>query len=101
MYQIFFLVLLLIAGQQGARIHELGHIPGAHGDASEVASLHASEAGCALCPLYALASSPAFGHSFVLPALVPASPQRARVLPVAAADAAIPAPRSRGPPSLI
>lgn len=93
MYQALCLVLLLIAGQQGALLHEIGHLSDRQGPAK-----HATEAPCDLCPAYAQAASPAFGHSFVFPALVLARFEDAGAPLVVAVDAAVPAPRSRGPP---
>jgi hypothetical protein len=90
--------LLLISGQQGAVIHELGHFTGAHAPDWSNAPGEPLDAACALCPSFAQAASPAFSHSFVLPLLVRAYSQRAVELPVRAATAATPAPRSRGPP---
>jgi hypothetical protein len=100
MRQALCLVLLLIAGQQGALVHELGHVTGAHSVQLQAEPQHANEASCALCPLYAQAASPAFSHAFVLPVLALASAEPVRALLVTAVDAAIPTPRSRGPPTL-
>jgi hypothetical protein len=91
------LMLLLISGQQGAVVHELGHFAGAHTpDLSNAGD--SLDPACALCPSFAQASSPAFSHSFVLPRLVRAYSERAVEGPIGAATAAAPAPRSRGPP---
>jgi hypothetical protein len=99
------LVVLLIAAQQGAIVHELSHSsvhPGAiihsgadlHMDAGSTA-----EGSCALCPAFAQAITTAFSHSFGIPPLIRARAERSAEPPIAAADAAIPTPRSRGPPS--
>jgi hypothetical protein len=92
------LMLLLISGQQGAVVHELGHFAGAHTPEVSKASGEAADPACALCPSFAQAASPAFSHSFVLPRLVRAYLERRVEAPVGAAGAAAPAPRSRGPP---
>lgn len=92
------LMLFLISGQQGAVVHELGHFAGAHSPDRAQAADEALDPACALCPSFAQAASPAFSHSFVLPALVRACPERGVAAPIGAATVAIPAPRSRGPP---
>lgn len=97
------LVLLLVAAQQGAVVHELGHVAGAHGmdlAAAAAGAAGAADGGCAQCPSFAQASAATFSHSFQLPTLLPTGIERSRELRVAVADTAIPRPRSRGPPSL-
>jgi hypothetical protein len=94
------LAALLIAGQQGAVVHELGHLA-----AAQSADLHASasettDGNCPLCPLFAQAATAAFSHSFQIPAARRAGVDRVAEPPVEAVDAAVPTPRSRGPPSL-
>src|SRR6202046_159771 len=92
------LVLFLISGQQGAVAHELGHFAGAHTLDWSKAADNSLDPACALCPSFAQAASPAFSHSFVLPLLVRAYTERGVGAPIRAAPAAVPAPRSRGPP---
>jgi hypothetical protein len=92
------LVLLLIGAQQGAVVHELGHIAGHTPHLSNAAA--SLEPACALCPSFAQAATPAFSHSFVLPRLLRTYTEREIEAPIGAASAAAPTPRSRGPPSL-
>jgi hypothetical protein len=99
-YQAFCLVLLLIAGQQGAVVHEVGHLTGAHAVNVHVDSGDTAETTCALCPVFAQVATPAFSHSFLIPLLVRAEAERSAELPIEVVDASIPTPRSRGPPSL-
>jgi hypothetical protein len=94
------LLLLMMAAQQGAVVHELSHLSGANHVDLHVQSDGAADKTCALCPVFAQAVTPAFSHSFHIPllarlALEPVSEPR-----YAAIDAAVPRPRSRGPPSL-
>ncbi|MGO9931138.1 MAG: hypothetical protein ACLPV8_04920 [Steroidobacteraceae bacterium] len=94
------LLLLLMAAQQGAVVHELSHAFRA-GDAQlNVGSGGVADTTCALCPAFAQAASPAFSHAFHVPELGRSTPLLASKLPSAAIDAAVPRPRSRGPPSL-
>jgi hypothetical protein len=97
-YQALCLVFLLLAGQHGAVVHELGHLSGSHG--VSVAPDDSTDTTCALCPSFAQVASPAFSHSFVVP--LPFRVEIERLLEPRAerADASVPAPRSRGPPSL-
>jgi hypothetical protein len=92
------LVLLLISGQRGAVVHELGHFAGSHTPDLSKAAGDCLDQACALCPSFAQVASPAFSHSFVLPLLVRAYSERRIEAPIGAATAAAPAPRSRGPP---
>ncbi len=94
------LLLLLIAAQQGALVHELGHVSGAIDGDLRVQSNPAADMACALCPAFAQVVTPAFSHSFHIPllarrALEPVSEPRYRAI-----DTAVPRPRSRGPPSV-
>lgn len=93
------LLLVLLAAQQGAVVHELSHLPGSARAEARVQTGQAAES-CALCPAYTQVATPAFSHSFHIPLLVRAAPQRTPVHTHAAIDAAIPSPRSRGPPAL-
>ena len=100
LYRAFALVALLMAGQQGAVVHEVGHLVGAQSAALHAGAGETVDANCALCPLFAQAATAAFSHSIQIPLLLCAGTDRVPQLPVAAIDAAIPSPRSRGPPSL-
>jgi len=99
-YKALCLVLLLVAAQQGAVVHELSHVAGAHGMDRSAAAAGAVDGGCAQCPSFAQASAATFSHSFQLPALLRTGIERRPELRVAVADTAIPRARSRGPPSL-
>jgi len=98
-YKSLCLMLLLIAAQQGAVVHELSHFSG-------VQSIELRDSGgtadslCALCPVFAQVVTPAFSHTFHVPLLVRASAERISAPHIEAADTAIPTPRSRGPPPL-
>jgi hypothetical protein len=92
--------LLLIAAQQGAVVHELSHFSRASNATARVDSRVAADAACVLCPVFAQVLTPAFSHAFHIPPLVRAASERIaepRYFPI---DAAVPQPRSRGPPSL-
>jgi len=93
------LLVLLIAGQQGAIVHELGHLSGVHASDLRADPGETSEPNCALCPSFAQVATPAFSHSFVLPLLLRAEITRGAEPSIEAADAARPTPRSRGPPA--
>ena len=54
---------------------------------------------CALCPAFAQVVTPAFSHSFHIPVLLRAALDRGADPLFVAVDAAVPTPRSRGPPS--
>ena len=98
-YKSLCLMLLLIAAQQGAVVHELSHISG-------VQSIELRDAGgpadglCALCPAFAQVVTPAFSHTFHIPLLVRAKAERISQPQIEAVDTRVPTPRSRGPPSL-
>ena len=64
------LLLLLIAAQQGALVHELGHVSGALDGGLRMQSDPAADTACALCPAFAQVVTPAFSHSFQAPLLV-------------------------------
>jgi short-subunit dehydrogenase involved in D-alanine esterification of teichoic acids len=91
------LLLLLLTAQQGSVIHELSHLSGANGTEINVDS-GAANSPCALCPAYAQAASPAFSHSFTVPALVRAAFVVSAKPFIAVIEAAVPTARSRGPP---
>jgi hypothetical protein len=99
LHKALWLLLLLITAQQGAVVHEISHLSAAHGVDLRAGSNGAADSTCALCPAFAQVVTPAFSHSFALPALARAALERSVELPTSAADASIPTPRSRGPPS--
>jgi hypothetical protein len=96
----FGLLLLLLVAQQGAVVHELSHLSHTDGAALKVDSGAAVDTTCALCPAFAQVVTPAFSHSFHVPLLGRAAAQRTQEPQFSAVDAAVPQPRSRGPPSL-
>jgi hypothetical protein len=98
-YQALCLVVLMIAGQQGAVVHELGHLTGVQGVDLRAGAGEGSDATCALCPAFAQVATPAFSHSFYLPSLLRVEIARLAELRVATVEASVPTPRSRGPPS--
>lgn len=92
------LVLLLIAGQQGAVAHELGHLSATQCIELSTAPGDSLEPACRLCPSFAQVATPAFSHSWVMPPRVRAAFERRPETPLTTATTAIPTPRSRGPP---
>jgi hypothetical protein len=94
------LLLLLMAAQQGAVVHELSHVFRAADAELRVESGGLVDTTCALCPAFAQVVTPAFSHAFHVPLLGRAAPLLASELASSAIDAAVPRPRSRGPPSL-
>ena len=103
-YKALSLVLLLLTAQQGAVVHEISHLSGA-AQVPNQAQSRADAGGtadttCALCPAFAQAASAAFSHSFQIPLLVRTGSQLTPEPRFADIDAAVPPPRSRGPPSL-
>jgi hypothetical protein len=91
------LLLLLISAQQGAVVHELGHVTGAYGThAKAVAAV--TDTTCAQCPAFAQVNTPAFSHSFNIPLLVRTALKISAEPLYAVIDSAVPSPRSRGPP---
>ncbi|MFI4889040.1 MAG: hypothetical protein ACHQIL_00760 [Steroidobacterales bacterium] len=97
--QILCLLMLMLSAQHGAAVHELSHFQAAgHIDARADTGAVADSA-CALCPAYAQAVTPAFSHAFHIPFLVRADLERSAEPQFAAVTAAVPTPRSRGPPS--
>jgi hypothetical protein len=99
-YRALCLIALLVAGQQGAVVHELGHLTAAQSTVAQVGVDATADGACALCPLFAQVATAAFSHSFEIPSLSRPGIGRAAELPIDAADSAVPTPRSRGPPSL-
>jgi len=100
-YKALSLLLLLLTAQQGAVNHELSHFsPAGQADVRIDAGGMAADALCALCPAFAQALTPTFGHSVDIPLLVRITSHLTPELRFVAVDAAVPRPRSRGPPSL-
>ena len=91
------LLLLLMAAQQGAVVHELSHVSGILGPDLHLAG-GGADTPCALCPAFAQVSTPAFSHSFHIPVLVRIALERSTKPLSAVIDTAVPRPRSRGPP---
>jgi hypothetical protein len=102
LYKALCLVLLLLSAQQGALIHELSHVfgTGTSKGGLRVQSDGAAETSCSLCPAFAQAVTPAFSHSFHIPLLVRFALELISEPRYSAIDAAVPRPRSRGPPHL-
>lgn len=94
------LLLLLMVAQQGAVVHELSHVSGASDGELRVQSNGAADTTCALCPAFEQVVTPAFSHSFHIPLLVRFALEVISEPRYLAIDAAVPRPRSRGPPSL-
>jgi hypothetical protein len=99
-FKVLGLLLLLMVAQQGAVVHELSHVSGANHVDLRAQSDGAADKTCALCPAFAQVVTPAFSHSFHIPLLVRFSLEPVSEPQYAAIDAAVPRPRSRGPPSL-
>jgi hypothetical protein len=98
------LSLSLLLAQQGALLHELGHLSHHHdstaGTAALSAQLQGAEDGlCPTCQAFAQIANPATagtaGLALSPPALIPARPPSYVIV---GADA--PSPRSRGPPQV-
>lgn len=95
------LLLLLMVAQQGAVVHELSHLSGAdHAGLQLQEGDGTADKTCALCPAFAQVVTPAFSHSIHIPLLVRFALESVSEPRYAAVDAAVPRPRSRGPPSL-
>ena len=94
------LLLLLMAAQQGAVVHELSHVTAIRSGELRAQTVETLDAACALCPAYAQVVAPAFSHSFRIPLLLRVALELVAEPRYLAIDAAVPRPRSRGPPSL-
>jgi hypothetical protein len=92
-YGVFCLSVLLLAGQHGAFVHDLGHL--AHRTPA-----HATEAPCDLCPAYAQAASPSVGPLVSPPALAPLNSPGVGATRLDLVRVAALRPRNRGPPTL-
>jgi hypothetical protein len=98
--RLMLLALLLVLDQQGALLHELGHL--SHGAGAAAVTLHAEEHAtdglyCPTCEAFAQIANPASGAVHTVP-VCPAA-----FLPTpdpcySIADSRAPRPRSRGPP---
>ena len=94
------LLALLLVAQQGAVVHELGHVFSASHAEGKADPQGIADSSCAQCPAFAQVVAPAVSHSFQIPVLVRIAAQIRTELQIAAIEAAVPHPRSRGPPSL-
>jgi hypothetical protein len=93
------LLALLLFAQQGAIVHELGHLTAQLRAATEVGPGHRADTACALCPVYAQAVTPACSHPYPIPPLAPRTSDRTSAPDHPAAGTAAPRPRSRDPPA--
>jgi hypothetical protein len=93
------LLLLLLTAQQGAVNHELSHLSPTDQADLRLDAGGVADAPCALCAAFAQVVTPTFGHSFHIPLLVRTASQIIPEPRFIAFDAAVPRPRSRGPPS--
>ncbi len=100
LFKLLSLLAVLIVAQQGAVVHELSHVFRASHSEGKAATAGFADTTCAQCPAFAQVVTPAFSHSFHVPLLVRITAERVTELEIAAIDAAVPHPRSRGPPSL-
>jgi hypothetical protein len=94
------LLLLLLLAQQGAVDHELSHLSPTDQAALKIDSGGAADIACALCAAFAQVATPTFSHAFETPSLARGTPQLTPEPRFVAINAAVPRPRSRGPPSL-
>ena len=95
------LLLLLLMAQQGAVDHELSHLSPTDQQARlGIDAGGVADTTCALCAAFAQVVTPTFSHAFTLPPLVRTASQLIPDRRFAAVNAAVPRPRSRGPPSL-
>src|SRR5579871_2498606 len=92
------LLLLLIGAQQGALVHEIGHLTTSPDSGVRMQSDRAADMSCALCPVFAQVVTPAFSHTFQIPRLAHLGPEAASEPRFRVIDASVPRPRSRGPP---
>lgn len=90
--------LLLLFGQHGAILHELGHVCRAAGTDISVQSMPARDGTCELCLGYSQLSTPA-SHSVPIVLLERIAAAIGTAQSVASTPVDLPTPRSRGPPS--
>ncbi|MDP9084380.1 MAG: hypothetical protein M3N50_11535 [Pseudomonadota bacterium] len=100
LFKILGVLLLLMAAQQGAVVHELNHVAAANHVDLQGQPDAAADKTCTLCPAFAQVVTPAFSHSVHIPLLVRFALEPVSEPQHAVADAAVPRPRSRGPPFL-
>jgi hypothetical protein len=93
------LLLLLLLAQQGAVDHELSHLSPTDQAGLRIDAGGVADAACAMCAAFAQAVSPTFSHAFNIPPLVRTTSQLIPEPRSVAVNAAVPRPRSRGPPS--
>ena len=98
-YKALGLLLLLLTAQQGAVNHELSHFSRTDRADMRIDAGGLADAPCALCAAFAQALTPTFSHSFNPPLLARTGSQLTPELRFVAVDAAVPRPRSRGPPA--
>ena len=94
------LLLLLLMAQQGAVDHELSHLSPTDQAELSIDAGRLADATCALCAAFAQVVTPTFSHTFDIPSLARATPQLTPEPRFVAVNAAVPRPRSRGPPFL-
>jgi hypothetical protein len=100
--RLMLLALLLVLDQQGALLHELGHLQ--HGSGAAGVTLRADEhategAQCPTCEAFAQIANPASGAVHTV-ALCPAAFLPTSDPCYSIAGALAPTPRSRGPPQV-
>ena len=95
------LLVLLMAAQQGAVVHELSHVFRVDAGKAQVnARSVTADSPCVQCPAFAQVVTPAFYHAFQIPAFARVAAEIRSDLLFSVADASAPPTRSRGPPSL-
>lgn len=94
------LLLLLLTAQQGAVGHELSHFSPTDRAGLTIDAGGVADVTCTLCAAFAQVVTPTFSHAFNIPLLVRTPSQLIPEPRFAAVNAAVPRPRSRGPPSL-
>jgi hypothetical protein len=99
-FKLLSLLLVFLATQHGAVVHELGHVVGA-ASIELNAGPNTTDTTCTLCPAFAQVTTAAFTHAFTVPRLERASVERCDEPQYSAISAAVPQARSRGPPALI
>jgi len=98
-YKALGLLLLLLTAQQGAVNHELSHFARVARADLKVDVGGVADTSCELCAAFAQAVTPTVGHSFDIPLLVRTTSELTPEPQFIAVDAAVPRPRSRGPPA--
>jgi hypothetical protein len=98
-YKALSLLLLLLMAQQGAVDHELSHFADTNQARLSIDGGGVADATCTLCAAFAQVVTPSFSHSFYIPSLIRTTSQLNPEPRIVAVNAAVPRPRSRGPPS--